>query len=250
VKTVLGRSIGGHLPASPEEAAEYQEVLDAALSHDGGRTTARFIAYKLVLEFGYTPDTANLDADPVVSAVAADLRNGWDIGAAVRTMLRHPGWRYAPRDQGYDLVRSPIETVVHAAKVLGFPNPNVYGSLYWPQQVMPILERAGQQPLLPPNVGGWPNGLSWLSQVSNIARYDLLYMLVTYFHGLGLEYVHALPPSGDLDAWAWYMGLPRLTSNTRLMLQDYLDDAATTNEVEKQQSMFVLVGSSPDWQVM
>lgn len=252
VKTVLGRSIGGHASGSPEEALEYQEVLEAALAHDGGRTTARFIAYKLVLDLGYVPDRTNLDNDPLVSDVAAALRadDKWDLKAAVRTLLLHPDWRDAPRGTGHDLVRSPIEVTVHATKALGFPSPDAYTSLLWPQVVLPVLERAGHMPLVPPNVGGWPNGLNWLTQTTALARYDLLNTLVTYLHNMAWELVEPLPPSGDLDAWATYMGLPGFTTNTKLHLQDYLADPQTADEVQKQIGMFILVGSSPDWQVM
>jgi uncharacterized protein (DUF1800 family) len=250
-KTILGRTVGGHLPGSPEEALEYTEVTEAALAHDGGRTVSRFLAYKLVLEFGYSPNTANLAGDPVVEAVASAIRAGdaWDLRAGVRTMLLHPGWRYASSASGYDLVRSPVEIIVHAAKILNYP-PVPWGSLLWPQQVMPAAERTGQLLFLPPNVGGWPNGLAWLSQVSNLARYDVMVTLVTYWKNLGLDTLGAMPPSGDLDAWAWYMGLPGFGTNTTLRLREFLADPGTTVEVEKQMSMFILVGCCPEWQVM
>jgi uncharacterized protein (DUF1800 family) len=252
VKTVLGRSIGGHLPASPEEALEYQEVLEAALAHDGGRTTSRFVAYKLVQQMGYEPLDGDLLNDAVIQDVAAALRanDAWDIKAAVRTLLLHDGWRYAAATDSHDLVRSPVEIVIHAVKVLGFPSPNPYGSLYWPQPVLGVGDRTGQVPFLPPNVGGWPHGMGWLSQAMNIGRYDVVTQLVLYFHNLGLELAAPLPASGDIDAWATYMGLPGFSTNTRLRLQEYLDDPQSTNEIEKQQSMFILVGTSPDWQVM
>jgi uncharacterized protein (DUF1800 family) len=250
-KTVLGRTVGDHAPGSPEEALEYQEITEAALAHDGGRSASRFLAYKLVLELGYPPATANLAADPVVEAVASAIRanDAWDLKAGVTTLLLHPGWRYSSPAQGKDLVRSPIELLVHAAKILGFP-PVTYGSALWMQVVMPIEERAGQVPFAPPNVGGWPNGLGWLSQVTNLGRYDVLVSLVTYWKNLGLDSVKPMPASGDLDSWAWYMGLPGFTTSTKLRLQEYLADPGTTVEVEKQMSMFVLVGASPDWQVM
>jgi uncharacterized protein (DUF1800 family) len=249
VKTVLGQSIGGHLPGSPQEAAEYSEVTAAALAYDGGRTSSRFVAYKLVQQFGYEV-TGSPASDPVVEDVAAALRanDAWDIRAAVRTMLLHPGWRDA--DPARRLVRSPVEVMVHAAKVLGYPNPTVYGSLLWPNAIQPIIERTLQVPLLPPNVGGWPHGLDWLSQVTTLARYDVIYTIVQYFHNAGLSFVNALPASGDLTAWAAYMGLDAFATNTTLRLEEYLDDPGTADEIQKQIGMFVLVGTSPDWQVI
>lgn len=251
VKTVLGRSIGGHPTGSPAEAAEYQEVTEAALAHDGGRTASRFVAYKLVQQFGYEV-TGDAASDPVVEDVAAALRadDAWDIKAAVRTMLLHPGWRDPDSSSSRRLVRSPVEVMVHAAKVLGFPSPTVYGSLIWPLALQPMVERTLQVPLVPPNVGGWPHGLDWLSQVSVLARYDVLYTVVQYFHNAGLSFVSPLPASGDLDGWAAYMGLDGFTTSTTLRLREYLDDPGTADEIQKQIGMFVLVGTSPDWQVL
>jgi uncharacterized protein (DUF1800 family) len=247
VKTVLGRTVGGHLPGSPAEALEYQEVLEAALAHDGGVTASRFVAYKLVQQFGYEPD-AGLANDPVVADVAAALRAGdaWDIRAAVRTMFLHDGWRYATRT----LVRSPIQMLIHGARVLNFPSPMPYGSVYWPQAVQPVMQGAGQAPFLPPNVGGWQHGQGWLSQTTNLGRYQALFALVDYFRGMDWQTWAPWPASTDLAGWAAYMGLPGFGTNTTLRLQEYLADPQVPDEKTRQLSMFLLAGSSPEWQVM
>ena len=252
VKTVLGRQVGGHLSGSAAEALEYQEITAAALAHDSGKTASRFLAYKLVQQFGYEPADADATTDPLIQDVAWAIRanDRWDIKAGVRTLLNHPRWRYADPAAGKRLVRSPVEMIVHAAKVLGFPSPNVYGSLYWPQAIQYMIERTGQVPFLPPNVGGWPHGAGWLSQTTNLGRYDVLAVLVQYLHNFGLQLAKPLPPSGDLNQWAAYMGLDAFSTNTKLRLQEYLADPRTTDEAQKQMSMFVLVGTSPDWQVM
>lgn len=252
VKTVLGRRVGGHLPGSPQEALEYQEVTEAALAHNGGKTASRFLAYKLVEQFGYPVTPADATTDVLIQDVAWAIRAGdkWDLRKGVRTLLTHPKWRFADPAAGKRLVRSPLEMIVHAAKVLGFPKTNVYGSIYWPQQIQFMIERTGQVPFLPPNVGGWPSGLGWLSQTTSLGRYDVLSVLVQYLHNLALQYALPLPASADIDGWAAYMGLSGFTTNTKLRLQDYLADPQTLDEVQKQLSMFVLVGTSPDWQVM
>jgi uncharacterized protein (DUF1800 family) len=251
VKTVLGRSIGGHAPGSPEEAAEHREVLEAALAHDGGRSVSRFLAFKLVQQFGYEVTADDALNDPLVQDVAWAIRanDAWDIRKGVRTMLLHPRWRYADPAAGKRVVRSPIETIVHAAKILDFPDVP-YNSLLWPQQVQGMIDRTGQVPFLPPNVGGWPHGTGWLSQTTNLGRYDALTILVQYYVNLALEYAKPFPASGDLDWWAAYMGLAGFSTSTKLRLQEYLADPQTLDEVQKQMSMFVLVGVSPDWQVM
>jgi uncharacterized protein (DUF1800 family) len=249
VKTVLGRTIGGRPSADARNATEYQEVVAAALAHDGGRTASRFLAYKLVLELGYQPDTANLLGDPLVQDVAAAIRlnDAWDLNYGVRTLLQHPRWRYATPDRM--LVRSPVEVVVHAAKVLGV-NLGIVNNGLQSNQGNAGAQRAGQALFVPPNVGGWPNGSGWLSQTTTLARYNLFSYLLTAYKAQYGDKAHPMPPSGDVAYWTWYMGLDALTPATAQRLRDYLAHPGSTVEADKQASMFILVGSSPDWQVM
>ncbi|HVF06157.1 MAG TPA: DUF1800 family protein [Frankiaceae bacterium] len=252
VKLVLGRRVGGHATGSTAEAAEYAEVTEAALAHDGGKTASRFVAWKLIQQLGFEVTPEDTTGEILVEDVAWAIRAGgkWDIGLGLRRLLTHPRWRYADPAAGRRLVRSPVEMLIHATKVLGFPKPLPGQTWLWPVQVQTILERAGQTPFLPPNVGGWPHGGGWLSQTTNLGRYDLLLQLVTYWRNLGLSSVYPMPPSGDIDAWASYMGLGAFGTNTRLRLGEYLQDPKTTVEIDKQVTMFLLAATSPEWQVM
>jgi uncharacterized protein (DUF1800 family) len=252
VKTVLGKVIGGYAAADARNAVEYKELTEAVLAHNGGKTTSRFLAYKLLIEFGYPIDpTSDITTDPVLEHVAATIREGdrWDLGAGIRDLLTHPGWRYADATAGRHLVRSPIELVVHAAKVMGVDLGLANGTLQ-AQQGLASASKAGQAPFNPPNVGGWPNGVGWLSQTTTLGRYDMFNNLVTAYRNQRRDSIAPMPPSGDIDYWFWYMGLHRPTTSTRLRLQEYLAAPGTTVEADKQASMFILVGSSPDWQVL
>ena len=252
-KTVLGRTVGGYtLATDVRNETEYTEVTEAALAHDGGRTCSRFLAYKLVLSFGYQPDeTVPLSSDPVIEDVAAAIRAGdrWDVAAGVRTMLLHPEWRYADVTAGRNLVRSPVELLIHAAKVLGLPCSMPGGTT----QVNPInlaTPKAGQALFYPPSVGGWPNGLGWLSQPTTLGRYEILATMFAAYSGEQRTYLSPPPASGDIEGWTAFMGLASLTSDTTLRLREYLESPGTTVELQKQASMFILVGASPDWQVL
>jgi uncharacterized protein (DUF1800 family) len=250
-KTVLGRSIGGWAAGDPRHATEYRELTEAALAHDHGKTVSQFLAYRLVLQFGYVPDVTNLAGDPLVQDVAWAIRAGdaWDLRKGVRTMLLHPKWRYADASAGRQLVRSPVEVAVHAAKVLGVPLDAAFGT-FTTNEIVLQTAHAGQQPFLPPNVGGWPNGLGWLSQTTTLGRYDLLYVVWLAYLNQQRHQVAPPPPSADLAYWAWFMGLAGFSTSTTLRLREYLAAPGTTAELDKQAGMFVLAGSSPDWQVM
>jgi uncharacterized protein (DUF1800 family) len=246
-KTVLGRTVGGYPAGDPRNATEYQEVVEAALAHDGGRSASRYVAYKLVQQFGYAPDDTDLLNDAVIQDVAAALRadDSWDIAAAVRTMLLHPGWRHAAPA----LVRSPVELYVHAAKVLGVAL-SVTGGTGEAQAMSGLPVRAGQELLIPPSVAGWPSGLGWLSQTTALGRYEMFAPLFLYYGNAQKTLLNPAPASDDLAGWAAFMGLPGLSTNTTLRIQAYLEDPGTTKEPQKQQSVFLLVGTSPDWQVI
>ncbi len=251
-KTVLGRTIGGYPPADPRLATEYQEVTEAALAYDGGRTASRFLAYKLVQQFGYPPNEADITLDPVIEDVAAAIRAGdaWDIKAGVRTMLLHDGWRNAPLATGSDLIRSPIEVVVHGAKVLGLPL-DFHGGSTQPQNMYLQMDRTAQVPLLPPNVSGWPSGRNWLAQTTMLARYNLVHWLAQSFRNELRNFVPMTwPASGDLAGWTAYLGLAGLSTSTTLRIQELLADPSPISEQDKQHGVFILVGTSPDWQVM
>jgi uncharacterized protein (DUF1800 family) len=250
-KQVLGRTVGGYPSADARNAVEYAEITEAALAHNFGITCSRFLAYKLVLEFGYTPDESNLDADVLIQDVAWAIRAGdrWDIKAGVATLLTHPLWRYADRTTSHDLVRSPAEVAVHGAKILGV-NLNVSGGGLQAQPLNAATQRAGQALFVPPNVGGWPTGANWLSQSTTLARYDMLNTLILAYRQQYRDKVVSMPPSGDIPAWAWYMGLGTLSTSTTLRLREFLAGPGTTAEADKQAGMFILLGASPDWQVM
>ena len=245
VKHVLGRAIGGDPNTAP---TEYLQLTEAALAHDGGKTSSRFLAYKLVQEFGYPVPLDQVATDPLVQDVAWAIRAGdaWDLRAGVRTLLLHPRWRYA--DGNRMLVRSPVEVAVHGAKVLGI-TISVANTLR-SQQVNAATARAGQALFVPPNVGGWPHGLGWLSQTTTLGRYDLLNELWTAYKNQQRHQVAPPPPTSDLAYWTWWMGLSRLSTSTTLRLTDYLAAAGTTVELDKAASLFILVGTSPDWQVI
>ena len=248
VKTICGTTVGGYPASDPRETTEYQEVVEIALNRP---TTAHYVAYKLVSAFAYVPQSTDLlaDPDPLVDAVAAALRPAWSIRDAVHTLLTHPVFRYGdPRH-----VRCPVELAVHLTKVTGVEcdppaaasdtnNGNYNRPIYG-------LRRMGQVPFVPPNVGGWPKGKRWLSAVTTQARYSLGHYILLASNTQNATAVTPLPASGDLAAWAPFMGLPRIEGLTKQQVQAYLASPGTSDEKSKQYGVMFLIASSPDWQV-
>jgi uncharacterized protein (DUF1800 family) len=232
VKTVLGTTIGG---PGTDEANEYQQIVNIALAQS---VCSRYIAWKLVAHFAYLPQVTNLlaDSDPLVTKVAATLRaTDWTIKEAVRTMLLADEFRYsAPR------VRMPAELVAHGCKALNISaDENVYPQFWL------LAQRAGQEVFKPPNVAGWPYDKAWLSQTKALARYDLA---VTLYSKWTLK--PTSPASNDLAGWAKLLGLAGLSQTTTNAVNAYLAARASSTEAIKKAGVFILIATSPDWQVM
>jgi uncharacterized protein (DUF1800 family) len=233
-KKVLHRTI------TDQGNKEYLEIVTVALAQS---VSPLFIAYKLVLNFAYAPETRNLlkAPGPLIGKVARSLRRtNWNLGEAVRTMLLADEFRHAAESRGRQVVRQPIELVVHAAKALGMSARDA--------NAVTMLTRMGQTPFVPPNVGGWPFGKDWLSPATFLARYDwgiLAYQL--YNNGIIKD---ALPAPGDLETWKAKFGLAELSSNTESAIQSYLRSRKEAPTAELQTGVLALIVSSPDWMVM
>jgi len=242
-KVVLGTTIPNL------EGEEYKRLVDVALAQP---VASKFVAYKLVQNFAYAPATRHLfdDPDPLVDEVAAAfVATDWNIQSAVRTMLLSDHFRHADAAAGNQLVRQPAEIVVHGAKATGVATSNA--SLLAP------MGRCGQKLFQPPNVGGWPYGEGWLSTTTALARYSVAVTLTNVRNGQNVNLRMVFPPSSDIDsggaAWAAHMGLDGLTPTTLAALQSYVTSRRGkpgATEAELQNGIFILLFTSPDWEVM
>lgn len=233
-KKVLGRTI------EPAGNAEYKEIVDVALHQ---KVSPYFIAYKLVLNFAFVPSTRNLlDAPgPLIERVAKKLRSTkWNIAEGVRTMLLADEFRYASAGKGQQIVRQPIELVVHALKALNVGAMDA--------RATQTLLRMGQSPFNPPNVGGWPFGRDWLSPATFLARYDWGILAFELYNNAVVK--DPLPSVADLKEWIKLFGLAKLSRNTEVAIRSYLKSRKDAPEAELQAGLLALIVSSPDWMVM
>ncbi len=206
--------------------AEYRKVVEIALAKPVART---HVATKLVSNFAFVAKPS----DKLVKTVAAKL---WDVKAAVRAMLLSDEFRFASPARGRQSVRQPVEAVVHACKALGV---TVDDGRY-----QPLLDRMGQDLFRPPNVGGWPVGMSWVTPVTVLARYELALRIYD------AAQAQDLPPAADLTAWRRRLGLAGLAASTQTAVKSYLTKRKNDAEATRQQGVLALLLSSPDWVVM
>lgn len=236
VKTVLGQRI------VDLGEQEHLAVRDAALAMP---VTSRFVAWKLVQKLAYDPGKLDVmsDGDPLVSRVAAKLREAWNIRAAVDVLLRSPEFRHRPAQ----IARQPVEQAVHACKALGVAADGA--------QVSQAMDGMGQKMFEPPNVGGWPIDEEWLAPGTTLARYRLATWLEAEARRQAATIdlpvgPRILPPVDDVAQWAARFGLAGFAPNTERTLRDYLSATAKAPEAQRQKGVMTLVISSPDWTVM
>ena len=226
-KKVLGRTIRNL------GAEEHKELVDVALAQ---KVAPTFVATKLVTGLAYVPGKN----DTLVRDVAGGLAKDWDISNAVRRILRDQRFRAPSANTSQQYVRTPVECVVHAAKVL---DVRIDSTLTW------FLERMGHALYDPVDVSGWPVGRDWISPATALARYDAALHLHARAAEAPTAVARPLPDAADLDGWAERLGMPVLTAQTRKGLAQYLKTAGKHSAFDRRAGVFALLFSSPEWVV-
>jgi uncharacterized protein (DUF1800 family) len=141
------------------------DLLRILLAHPA---TARRLAGKLTREFlgdGVADEAA-------LSSLASGLsERGLDLRWAVETILRSELF-FSAAARGRRVV-GPAEFVVGTVRTLAMhePPPSTVILAHW-------IARAGLDLFFPPNVGGWPGGLSWLAPGELVARANYVEALI------------------------------------------------------------------------
>jgi len=118
---------------------------------------ARSLARKLARFFGPAQPS-----DALVDAMAdAFVASGWEVAPMLRTLFT-AGEFYAAASMT-STVKAPVELVLQPLRML-----KAKASM---RDVPFALGTMGQTLFAPPNVAGWPGGLSWISAGTLLARY-------------------------------------------------------------------------------
>ena len=136
------------------------------------------------------------------------------LGSTEPTLVAGLAERFATA--GFDLtalVRATFEALSSeaAAPVVLAPVPwyviarRVTGSVPDERRVLPLLRSAGQLPMLPPNVAGWPGGAAWFGASSLVARTNLAGVIAA---ATPVGEVLAAAEGDDMGLLADLLGLP------------------------------------------
>jgi uncharacterized protein (DUF1800 family) len=168
-----------------EGVHDLDTVLDAVMRHDA---CAPFLAAVVADAFLGTSEHA------IVDPLAADfVRSGHDLRVLVGATLR-AGLAGATAP----VLLAPVPWWVNAVRVTG-ASPDL-------RRAAAELRTAGQVPMVPPNVAGWPSGTAWLAASSLVARANLAAAVAATIPD---GEVRTAAGGSDLDALADVLGLPR-----------------------------------------
>ncbi|MDO8390675.1 MAG: DUF1800 family protein [Actinomycetota bacterium] len=158
-------------------------VIDAVMGHASLPTwIAATLAWELL---GTAPD------DLVARLAEGFVQSGFDLRTLVGEVLQ----------AGLDgatapIVLAPVPWFVIASRATGAA-PD--------RRTLALLRSAGQLPMLPPSVAGWPGGSAWFGSSSLVARADLAALMAATAPA---GPVVAAAGSSDLQALADALGLP------------------------------------------
>ena len=140
---------------------------------------------------------------------------GRDISAAVNAMANDP----AIRDSKNDLVKAPVEWFIAACRALELTPSN----LKTPGQLFNYLDKLGQVPFNPPNVGGWPAAQAWLSSATAQYRIAFAAWLIKQSDLRGLK---EIPVGSRVAKSADWLGVAEWSPRTQSTLRASLADPA------------------------
>jgi uncharacterized protein (DUF1800 family) len=175
----------------------------------GRQDSAKFIAERLWYRFISSTE------DMPANFVAQSAFSNRDISAAVTAVAGDS----AMRDEKYAMVKSPVEWFIAACRALEL-TPS---ALKTPAQMINHLEKLGQVPFSPPNVGGWPAGEAWLSSATAQYRIAFATWLVKQSD---LRVLKSITPAQRMLQSADWLGVAEWSPRTKAALRDAQGDPA------------------------
>ncbi|MCB1017932.1 MAG: DUF1800 family protein [Acidimicrobiales bacterium] len=132
---------------APRGAAGLDEVMAAIVAHPSWRRHVPARLYK---------ELTGLDATPaVLDALAPSWGADGNLKRLLKAIVKRP--EFLSDQCLLNKTKTPVERVVAAARLLGWPGLATDVNLPW------LMTRMAQDPWSPPNVSGWPKGDQWLN---------------------------------------------------------------------------------------
>lgn len=194
------------------------QISDLVVARDD---CTQFIADRIWFRF-ISSTTPRPDSNPIKDAFASRDLSKTVIAVATSDVMSDPQ---------YSLVRSPVEWFISLCRALRI-TPS---QLPKPEQVVSYLDKLGQVPFVPPNVGGWPSGEAWLTAAS--AQYRLQVAQYLLAHG-DLSPIKSVTPSLRFSAVSDLLGIGNWSLRTERAIRDVSSDPTR---------VLLLAASSPEY---
>ena len=182
---------------------------------------AQFITSRIWFRF-ISSSTPLPDSSPIKDGFA-----GRDIAKAV-TAMATAGPLSDPQNS---LVKSPVEWLVAMCRVLRITPSKVSK----PALVLNFLDKLGQVPFIPPNVGGWAAGEAWLTAASAQYRLQVAQYLLTQGD---ISPIKDLASPARFTALGDLLGISSWSLRTERALRKVVDDPTR---------LLLLAFSSPEY---
>jgi uncharacterized protein (DUF1800 family) len=233
VKSFLGRS--GDFDGD--------DIVDIILQQPAA---AQYIARRLFTSFVHD------DPDPgSIEPLAEIFRwEGYDIRAMMRHILTSEEF-YSPRAYRAK-IKSPAELVAGAIRTLGAETTA--------QQLPKVTNWMGQELFDPPDVAGWPGGVSWINSTTLLQRANLANLLTNSGRNQHLDtrpafsYSERPNPQQTVDAYLTLLLDGQMPIEEQEVLQAYLRALGVTDPSDRLsdsvlRSLVYLLLASPDYQM-
>jgi uncharacterized protein (DUF1800 family) len=117
----------------------------------------------------------------------------------------------------YAMVKSPVEWFISVCRALELTPSTLSTS----KQLINHLNKLGQIPFYPPNVGGWPAAEAWLSSASAQYRIDFATWLIKQS---SLRALNEIPIDRRVLASADWLGVTEWSPRTQTALRNSLSN--------------------------
>ena len=186
----------------------------------------------------------NPDEDVIESLAMVYLDSGTELRPLIEAILKSPEM-YSERAV-WKRVKSPVEHAVMAVRQLGV-------DVDVARILVGALDQQAQIPFIPPDVNGWPSGMTWINSTTLLSRMNLAYQLTRFTTTTDFAAADFSSPESMVDFFLGVLGPLEVTSETRSELIKWLspDGAVPTGAAGdvRLRSLIQMTLSLPEWQM-
>jgi uncharacterized protein (DUF1800 family) len=143
------------------------------------RATARFLAKKLIEAFVYPLAGASSDKATIEKFADIYISSNHSMKELARAIFTSEEF-FSERAR-FGLVKSPVELIVGAIRMLGARyNPGTSTRQENSNILAGVSALLGQELFNPPDVSGWPRGLSWINTANLLMRFTYADLIAIY----------------------------------------------------------------------